>query len=510
MKFIYLIYILFVVFGICKSSQLYVDSGIKANTMPCGDTPQNACLDIVTALSVYTNANSTDALTLLLASGTYSGVNNTDISLVNITLTITSANTNSIATIDMKGEAGFIIIGDTVNATNVNLTVSYLSLANGLGGVVNINVTNVNVNVVLDNVAATNNHNYNGGVFNVLTGGDARFSVSVAISNSVLNNNTATNSGAVYYTQSYGSLTVTNSVMNNNIALSTGILYLIFSDISINNLTMSGNKANSTLFALANALDTANINSLTYTNNKLSSNGGSHIKVLDTDIVITNSVFSDNNGGSVIQLKLSDINDDTLTINNCSFTQNSSPTIGVLYLDNNANLNMTNSVFTNNFANGSGGSIYEKLANFARVTNTIFNNSNIGIGEFGSTVYSYYTDDIYTNVTFITKSTVSTPFYCHRSRMTFNNITTNSKSLLSCANEELCIISGNEDIKCSGKDSPSSEASSENEPKKKDGLTNGQIAGIVIGVILGVAFVILIIYILYKRHHNRHKYTSYH
>ncbi|EFA76318.1 hypothetical protein PPL_10081 [Heterostelium album PN500] len=475
--------------------------------MPCGDTTQNACLDILTALSVYKNSNNSDSLVLLLAGGVYSGPNNTDISLSNITLTIKSANPNSQATIDMKSEAGFIIIADTPVPTTTMLTISYMTVTNSLGAAVTINISNVYTNVVMDNVIATNNNNNNGGVFNVQTSGHSSATTSVVISNSVLNNNTATNSGAVYYTSTPGNLTIVNSVINNNIAGKTGILYIIFSGLYLNNVTMSGNIASSTLMAIANVADTATINGLTYANNNLRNSGGSHIKSIESDVLITSSTFSGNNGGSIIQYKLSSLfYGRLLNINNCKFNQNIGSSVGVLYMDSGAVLNLNNSVFTNNFANDYGGALYLSGSYSAKVSNTLFNNTNVGDDGVGSTVYSSGVSSglIFTNVTFNTTSNVTTPFYCSMSKLTFNNIKTNAKTFLSCASEDSCTVSGTSDA-YSCKDEPA-----DSNDHKKKGLTNGQVAGIVIGVILGIAFVIIIVYIAYKRHHNHHKYRSYH
>jgi len=258
--------------------------------------------------------------------------------------------------------------------------------------------------------------------------------------------------GAIY---SLGTITVTNCNFTNNAARSGGCVYVIGGNSStITDCTMSSNYATSQAAAvILNSSDNSTISNLEVTNN--TTNRGA-VYTFFSDNVVVNDVNFYNNGPHPDSWGCSGFqnwNSLNVTLNNCTFQENSGGNAAAVYIDGREDLgfNMTlnDCTFENNSTSAFGGVLYAWRANYA-MNDCIFNNNNSPnagavyngntIAEINNTTFSLntanfggatanYNDDTdvtYTNCTFFS-NTASTSggagMIGFKAKATFDNCT---------------------------------------------------------------------------------------
>ncbi|EFA76317.1 hypothetical protein PPL_10080 [Heterostelium album PN500] len=464
-------------------------------TMPCGNTTDNACPDIASALNSTSSAN----VILNLGNYTYTGPNNTFINLINITVTI-QGNQNGYATINMANNSYFISMLDNQQSNgNVSLTLQYLNIVNGsgfhgmMGGVIYISTSFSNSILILDNVIATNNNAYYGGVVYLKTSQPSY----ITISNSTFRNNSA-NFGAVFYTDNYSQTNISNTNIIGNQA-EYGIIFVTNGTISFNNVLVDSNVGGNSVLRL-NSNGNVSVYNMTLTNNYVSPSTSpltsSIVLSQQNNLQFYNSQISNNTGTPItFSSKM------TLFISNTHINGNNAPVFGGAIVVFYGTLAISSSVISSNYALLAGGGVYIFDSLGLTIVNTNFSSNAVSFNGTGSALYINNIDTkvLIVDVTFsdnLNNDTVN-PVYCDSSSVTMSNITSADEKLLTCVSEkERCKFSGNYDI-------------AESSCPAKSGLGSGAIAGIIIGSIAGLLLLILVIYILKKRHHNHHKYKSY-
>ncbi len=194
-------------------------------------------------------------------------------------------------------------------------------------------------------------------------------------------------------------------------------------NVTLQYLTLiNGNTANGG--AITN-YGTLTINNCTFTNNTANENMGGAINN-DGTLTINNSTFTDNNanndwGGAIY-------NTGTLTDTSNTFNDNSAYNGGAIYNDNNGILTETNSTFTNNTANYIGGA----LDNHGTITieNCTFTN-NTATNDNGGAIYNEFDSpntDTINNTTFTENNAQAGGAITNDSTLNINNNTFNSNT----------------------------------------------------------------------------------
>ena len=109
-----------------------------------------------------------------------------------------------------------------------------------------------------------------------------------------------------------------------------------------------------------------------------------------------NTIFSGSSGSNSVIYSQS--GPSTVTLDNCTFSQNSAKLGGAVYL-NEGNLNIKNSLFTDNYAEDSGGAIYCDNVSVS-ISNTKFIN-NRALNDAGGAIYSLHSEIMAKKVEFI-------------------------------------------------------------------------------------------------------------
>ena len=283
-------------------------------------------------LSIKNATSTVDTnLTVYIADGQYSGINNTHITI--------DQNMNIIG----QNESDVIINGTGTNwifaiNSGVTLNLSDLTLTNGTaednsyGGAIYNQGTSIITNCTFTN----NNATYGGAIYNSGTSSDT---------NNIFTNNNATYGGAID-NEHTSTIVETNNIFTNN------------------NATYGG-----AIFSYGASNDTNNI----FTNNGATGYGGA-ISFLDGNSTESNDTFTNNtalNGGAMF-------NHGTLTVSDTNFTSNSVTSEGWPFgggaILNFGTLNLTSCIFNNNTATEyGGGGIYNEGSLI--VNNTSFTNN---------------------------------------------------------------------------------------------------------------------------------------
>ncbi|EFA78122.1 hypothetical protein PPL_08770 [Heterostelium album PN500] len=503
-----LIFSLFLVFGVFLGDQLVLSQveaetllilnpNIVQYTMPCGNTTDNACPNIAVALSATNSTN----IVLDLGNYTYTGPNNTNINLVNITLTV-QGNPNAYATVDLA-ENGllFSIMDSQQKHGDVVLTLQYLNIVNGTGfhgvygGVIYITTNYSNTILLLENVVVSNCNAYYGGVVSLQT----TLNSYITFSNSTFTNNSGT-FGSVFYTTNFCQVNISNSNIVGNQG-NNGIIYLVNGTITMSNVLIDSNVGGSSILKFSNNGNVI-INNMTLTNNSVQRvvdpMGGGVMMLFQNFVQLYNSVISNNVGSAPISFN----SIGTFIIAGTLINNNNASAFGGAIALNHGALFVTNCVFASNYALQSGGAIYIFDAQTLKLTNTTFTGNSVGPDGSGSVLYiDNVASNSFNGVTFshnLIKDSIN-PIFCDDSDIVINNITSDTDSLVSCSNggRAGCKFTGNYDI---------TEMSCPSEGR----LSPGAIAGIIVGSIAGILLLVLVVYIIKKRHHNHHKYHSYH
>ncbi|MDR1529407.1 MAG: hypothetical protein LBS40_03260 [Burkholderiales bacterium] len=189
-------------------------------------------------------------------------------------------------------------------------------------------------------------------------------------------------------------------------------------------ITLDGNNANRILIAQDNAITSLTFSGLTFQKGKaVNSSGGAiyvygitnvtinnsvfdqnqaehggAIYVVGTNVTINNSVFTNNktNNGSGGAINASLAYFSALNISNSRFDGNRSDADGGGAIRSD-NVNIIDSVFTNNYAYYSGGAL--DVSNVTRVNNSVFTNNRADKGGGGALVGQYFSIDnsVFTN-----------------------------------------------------------------------------------------------------------------
>jgi len=252
-----------------------------------------------------------------------------------------------------ESQAGTILDGENLSRiffiqSGVNVSICNLTFINGnntSGGAIQNNGTlTVNNCKFTSNTAGWNgtNTNYGGAINN---------QGNLTVNNSIFNKNDARVGGAIYNSP-YATLNVNNSIFTNNAGKLGGAIYnhgtsYVKSDTFTDNTAWSGGA----IFNL-NYDQLLNVDNCIFTDNNATYNFGGAIYNNDGNVIVTGSIFTNNSapkvGGAIY-------NEGILNVMGCTFTINTAGQGGAIY--NWGTLTVTDSTFTDNSAI-SGGAIY--------------------------------------------------------------------------------------------------------------------------------------------------------
>ena len=229
--------------------------------------------------------NAINGETITLATGQYSGVNNTGIT-INKNLTIVGKGAPSSVIIDGQKKARIFAIANNVDITFINIT-----FANGKdserGGAVYNNYTNSKITFInctfVNNTASIQG----GAIFNSRG--------SCTVKNSVFNNNIVGHSAGAIYNGYGGNCTIINSIFTNNYAIWGATIFNGNNGyLTVSNSTFTNNKVNKTGIIYNNANCKAILN-----NNVIKSNTGSGI-YNEGNLTTNDNSFSSNTNGNIV------------------------------------------------------------------------------------------------------------------------------------------------------------------------------------------------------------------
>lgn len=213
-------------------------------------------------------------------------------------------------------------------------------------------------------------------------GGAIRFynSDSLFVHNSILQNNTANQSGGAIHGANF--LSLENTIVTNNSATFSGG-GIHSTDVSINNSTITYNTSEDRYGGGVYAHGIALVNNSIISHNQAEERGGG-IYVWNSNCTVNNSTISNNsvvdNGGGIYSSWVLYLNNSTVSNNTANygggidFTQ-------LLVVDNNTSI-------TNNTAAVDGGGIYSELSTDSIIVNNSTINYNTAIGNGGG-IYAY-------------------------------------------------------------------------------------------------------------------------
>ncbi len=279
-----------------------------------------------------------------------------------------------------ESQTGTIINGTGTNwifniTSGVNVTICNLTLTNGNntnGGTIqnNGNLT-VNNCIFTSNTAGWDgtNTNYGGAINNQGT---------LTVNDSIFNNNSARVGGAIYNSPD-STLNVNNSIFNSNAGKLGGAIYNHGSSI-VKGSTFTGNTAQrgGAIFNLNYNL-LLNVDNCIFTDNNATYNFGGAIYNNDGNVTVAGSIFTNNSapnrGGAVY-------NEGLLNVIGCTFTGNNVIFGGAIY--NWGTLIVDNCNFTDNSATN-GGAIYNQGS--LTINNCTFTNNKAT--DSGGVIYNY-------------------------------------------------------------------------------------------------------------------------
>ena len=234
----------------------------------------------------------------------------------------------------------------------------------------------------------------------------------ITISDSTLNNNTATGDGGAVYADS-SPITIVNSTLNNNTATGGGGAVLVeSSNITIVNSTLNSNTvtgdggvggavcAGSSPITIVNSTLNSNTvtgdpgwggavyadsSNITIVNSTLNSNTvtgyggvGGAVNAHSSPIIIVNSTLNNNTvtgGGGAVYARSSPI-----TIVNTTLNNNTATSYGGAVLADSSPITIVNSILNNNTVTSYGGAVLADSSNITIVNSTLNNNTATGDG----------------------------------------------------------------------------------------------------------------------------------
>ena len=278
---------------------------------------------------------------------------------------------------------------EKIDESNTNQYTSTITLAGSDTDYVinNNNTINIRTNITINGENITISRDYNDeneySIFNISAGNTLTINNlilsnnmgsaiinngTLTINNCTLINNTATRGGAIYNVNK-ASLTITDSTLSNNSAMYGGAIYNEYA-ITITNSTLKDNKADLGNSNLGGAI--YNLGNATLVNNTFMNNNGSHAAAVynSGNISIFNSTFDSNRG----QMGAGLYNHGNTTIYNVTFINNYADSYGGA-IRSLSDMNITLGTFINNTAYGGGGAIDIWKAN-VNITNSTFTNNS--------------------------------------------------------------------------------------------------------------------------------------
>ena len=331
-----------------------------------------------------------------------SGSSSNTITLVSALPSIVSAGIAGTVTINGLGASSL-----TINGNNGNFRIFSINVGGDLT-ISGVTVTGANSgafsnfgSLAISNSTISGNTASNGGaIFNRTNGTD---SSTLAITNSTISNNTSNGAGGGIYARhlSSGSLvvTITNSIFSNNTTGNSGSgngggIYNSAATFEINGSTFSNNSTLNAGGAICSA------GPLTISNSTISGNIATNGAGIQNDFSVLNvfnSTISGNNATTGGSKKGGGIynNAGTLTISNSTISGNSSSIGAGIHHIPNGSLNVVNTSIQNNTASASGGAIW--TAGIFAISNSILsgNSANLGGGIFSNSRFSSPSNKIY-------------------------------------------------------------------------------------------------------------------
>ena len=185
----------------------------------------------------------------------------------------------------------------------------------------------------------------------------------LTIRNSTLKRNSATDGGAIYNGKT---LSISDTLLENNAATENGGAIYNIETLTVNNITFNNNSAAQNGGAIYNN-GTVTITVITLYNNNEAKNGRA---IFNTGtITISNSIlnnFTTTTGKAIY-------NNGTITINNTTISNNTSTQGGALY--NNGILNIIKSTLNGNIATETGGAVYNDRGTLTIDNSELSNNT---------------------------------------------------------------------------------------------------------------------------------------
>jgi len=497
-------------------------------TQPVGDNvtacvyseqyANTVCPDILSATEFYTqhNASRVFILEYLFMDGVFNSPFNGTVG-ISFPTTLKALNVyafnNSNANVVFSGTLGPMIVPSFANTSLNSITFN------------NLQFSNINdPSFVVLNVQSTQTikTKFNNCTFSYITTG-----MKPIIQVMSTYSNDATN---------FGSLTLTNCTMSNNtragLVIAHNVVFTFVNSLIFNNTQVS------TLMSIVNGA--MYVNQTTISNNFVVFGP---LTMVGSNLFVANSTLTGNTGtsgscGGVFSLLQSAIFTlPYLQVTNSTFSHNTAPNGGAIYISNeNANADtpnlITSSIFDNNVANsvgaGAGGAIYGQsiyltiiLSSFD-ANSAIYNGGAVSIDQsFLLVQNSSFTNNLSNNSTsssggvfYLTNSNVQAQYTI------IQNNTASNGNLLSCRNSEIvlyhCQFDYGKDVDCESSCSvsgsnwddnehcPAIPSSSSADVKEKKDKRDYIIIGCVIGGVVFLVIVILIIVYIKKRHHHYH------
>ncbi|EGG19814.1 hypothetical protein DFA_06916 [Cavenderia fasciculata] len=427
--------------GVCLAGgTVYVDQSSTNTDATCGSSEEDACQDLESAFAVLMADADTSLTSIFVASGTYTGVANGNIQFYNRSVTIYG---NGETVFDMTGVTPYFFnlapSSDSMITENDNteLTINEITIINFDGSLTNgslfysysesvyvtINIHNSNFTNITGSIAYINNVegftmlgsvNFDGCIFTNVTSTTQPAIQTFLVQTTIIYCTFTQNDARYLIYVSFGALTVTKNVFTNN----------NFTNLSVGAL-ICGTYIRSYPFVV-----TSNI----FDNNQLY--GSAILSYTSLMVSIKNNVFSNSQSNAVI------CGSSDITINNCTFTNNTGNTYGQVHSTGYCNVDVLSSNFTSNSAQngaaisslptGASTTISASSSNF--INNTAVNGGAIYMGQTvatllnvvlnqnkasggastGGAIYIYQKSDIsFINVTLNNNVAISAPsIYC--------------------------------------------------------------------------------------------------
>ncbi|WP_405296195.1 C1 family peptidase [Methanobrevibacter sp.] len=260
----------------------------------------------------------------------------------------------------LNGNGRTLTITGSVNFKNITLTNLKL---------VNRNTLNASNTVFKSLIAYSSvyGNSYGGGIYSSFK------NANIAIDNCTFSDNSAQYGGAIY--MAGGSLKIINSLFINNVAYNFGgaIAANSNSRIFINNTRFindkSTNDAGGAIYIESSSLESFNMSVVNST-----STFGPAITALSSNLVLVNFTAENNSakydGGAIYQVY------GTINLNSSRFISNSANNGGALFIYGAGECNLASNEFTINRADSHAGAIYSLFNNEINLTDSIFTNNS--------------------------------------------------------------------------------------------------------------------------------------